>query len=310
MAHGNDGGGSIRIPASCCGVFGLKPTRARNPLGPDFGDLLSGLVAEHVLTRSVRDSAAMLDATAGPDVGDPYWAPPPARPFLQEVGADPGRLRIAFTTAAAGDQQVHADCVGAVRDAAALCAGLGHEVVESSPALDGDAVTEWFMTLWSAGCASTLDTIALLAGAIQPEQVEPLTWGLYEMGKQKSASDYLHALSGLQGVSREIGRFFIDYDVWLTPTLAEPPVPLGTFDSTTEDPLRGLRRSADFVPFTPICNFTGQPAMSVPLFWNDQGLPVGTHFVGRFGDEATLFRLAGELEEARPWADRRPAVCA
>ncbi len=311
MAHGNDGGGSIRIPASCCGLFGLKPTRARNPLGPDYGDLFSGLVVDHALTRSVRDSAALLDATSGPDVGDPYWAPPPVRPFLQEVGADPGRLRIAFTTAAATDVAVHADCVSAVHDAVALCADLGHEVVEAAPAVPGELVVQAFITLWSAGCTWAIDGMALLTGRTPtPDQFEPLTWALYEMGRQQSASAYLLALTALQGMSREIARFLVDCDVWLTPTLAEPPVPLGTFDSPPENPLQGLFRAATFLPFTPVCNFTGQPAMSVPLFWNSEGLPVGTHFIGRFGDEATLFRLAAQLEAARPWAGRRPPVSA
>jgi amidase len=311
MAHGNDGGGSIRIPSSCCGVFGLKPTRARNPLSPDYGDIYNGLVVEHAITRSVRDSAALLDATCGPDVGDPYWAPPPVRPFLHEVGADPGRLRIAFTTTAVTDVPVHADCVSAVREAAALCADLGHEVVETDPAVDGDLMNQAFITIWSAGCTWSMEGMALRTGrAPTPDQFEPLTWALYEMGRQHSASAYLLAITVLQRVSRDIAQLFVDYDVWLTPTLGEPPVPLGTFDSPPDDPLRGLFRAAPFVPFTPICNVTGQPAMSVPLFWNADGLPVGTHFIGRFGDEATLFRLAAQLEAARPWADRRPPVSA
>ena len=307
MAHANDGGGSIRIPASCCGLFGLKPTRARNPLGPDFGDMFSGLVAEHAVTRSVRDSAALLDTTSGPEAGDPYWAPPPARPFLQEVGADPGRLRIAVTMAAPTGVPVHDDCVSAVRDAAALCAELGHEVVEVAPSVDGERLVQSFMALWSAGCTWTIDVAARVTGRTPtPEQFEPLTWGLYQMGAQQSGSSYLLALQHLQMVSREIARFFLDYDVWLTPTLGEPPVPLGTFDSPPEHPMRGMARAAAFVPFTPICNITGQPAMSMPLYWNADGLPVGTHFVGRFGDEATLFRLAAQLEAARPWAGRLP----
>lgn len=311
MAHANDGGGSIRIPASCCGLFGLKPTRARNPMGPDFGDIFTGLVADHAVTRSVRDSAALLDATSGPDVGDPYWAPPPLRPFLQEVGADPGKLRIAFTTTAATGVKVHGDCVSAVREAAALCASLGHEVVEASPAVNRELVTRSFMVLWSSGCAWTIDGIGLATGrTLTREQFEPLTWGLYEMGRQQTASAYLLSLAFLQRVARDIARFFLVYDVCLTPTLSEPPVPLGTFDSPPEDPLQGLRRAEAFVPFTPICNATGQPAMSVPLYWNAAGLPVGVHFIGRFGDEATLFRLAAQLESARPWAGRRPPVSA
>ena len=305
MAHANDGGGSIRIPASCCGVFGLKPTRGRNPLGPFFGDVINGLVAEHAVTRSVRDSAGLLDVTCGPDIGDPYWAPPPARPFLQEIGADPATLRIAFTTTAAGGQPIHADCIQAVQDAASLCADLGHAVQEAAPKLDGDQLADLFTVLWSADCAATLQAL----GA-KKDQVEALTWALGKKGSQYRATQYVLVLQKLQRISRAIARFFCDYDVWLTPTLAEPPVPLGTFDSPEDDPMKGFQRAEEFVPFTPICNMTGQPAMSVPLYWNSAGLPVGTHFIGRFGDEATLFRLAAQLEKARPWAQRRPPVSA
>jgi amidase len=311
LAHANDGGGSIRIPASCCGLFGLKPTRARNPLGPSFTELMGGLVAEHAVTRSVRDSAALLDATSGPDAGDPYWAPSPLRPFLQEVGTDPGKLRIAFTSKPATGVTIHQDCVKAVEDAAALCTDLGHEVFEAAPDVDGSILAQAFLAVWSAGVASTLDGIAHMTG--QPpnaEKVEPLTWAVGEMGRKVSASDYLLALQQIQGLGRVMASFLVDYDLWLTPTLGEPPVPLGTFDSPAEDPLQGFFRALAFVPFTPICNCTGQPAMSLPLFWNEEGLPVGTHFVGRFGDEATLFRLAAQLEEARPWADRRPPIWA
>ena len=311
MAHGNDGGGSIRIPASCCGLVGLKPTRARNPLGPEVGDLLNGLVAEHALTRSVRDSAALLDATAGPDLGDPYWAPPPERPFLQEVGADPGQLRIAFTTQTPTGTTLHPDCVAAVKDAAALCADLGHQVVEASPPVNGQMLTQMFTSVWSAGCALNIDAMAFLTRhAATEDQFEPLTWALAKAGRSVTAPAYLMAVALMQMMARGIARFFVDHDVWLTPTLGEPPVPLGTFDSTPEDPLRGFTRAGEFVPFTPIINVTGQPAISLPLYWNAERLPIGTHFVGRFGDEATLFRLAAQLEQARPWADRRPPVSA
>jgi len=309
-AHANDGGGSIRIPASCCGLFGLKPTRARNPLGPAVGDIISGLVVEHAVTRSVRDSAALLDATSGPDVGDPYWAPPPARPFLQEVGADPGRLRIAYTTGE-GETQVHPDCVKAVEEAARLCAELGHEVEEKEIGLDVEAITPHFMTLWSAAQAWMADGMAGVAGRTPaPEMFEPLTWALIEMGRGFNAAQYLIALTALQGVARDFARRFQEYDLWLTPTVAEPPPPLGTFDSPPDNPLYGIVRAAAFVPFTPVCNITGQPAMNVPLHWNEEGLPVGVQFMARFGDEATLFRLAAQLEEARPWAGRRPPVSA
>jgi amidase len=311
FAHGNDGGGSIRIPASCCGLFGLKPTRGRNPLGPDFGDIMGGIVSEHALTRSVRDSAALLDTTSGPDIGDPYPAPTPERPFLQEVGADPGKLRIAFTTETSTGTPVEPDCVAAVKDAAALCADLGHDVVEASPPLNGQMMVQTFTAVWSAGCALTIDGTAMTTGrTVSQDQFEPLTWGLYQMGRQQTASAYLIAVTMQQMMSRAVARFFVDHDVWLTPTAAEPPVPLGTFDSPPDNPMQGFTRAATFVPFTPICNVTGQPAMSVPLHWNDDGLPIGTHFVGRFGDEATLLRLAAQLEQARPWTDRRPPVSA
>lgn len=305
MAHANDGGGSIRIPASCCGVFGLKPTRARNPLGPDFGDVFSGLVAEHAVTRTVRDSAALLDATAGPDVGDPYWAPPFERSFLKEVETDPGILRIAFTTQPGTGAPVHIDCIKAVEASAKLCADLGHIVEDADLNIYGEQVAVAFTVLWSAGCTSIIKSLG-----VKKDQVEPLTWALGEMGSHYDAADYVNALQTLQRVSRDVARFFLDYDVLLTPTLAEPPVVLGTFDSTPEKPLHGFHRSGSFASFTPLCNITGQPAMSVPLFWNADSLPVGSHFIGRFGDEATLFRLAAQLEKAQPWADRRPPVWA
>ena len=311
MAHASDGGGSIRIPASCCGVFGIKPTRARNPLGPDAGDLLGGLVCEHAVTLSVRDSAALLDATSGADLGDPYCAPPPARPFVQEAGADPGRLRIAFTTKAATGAAVHPDCVAAVEDAARLCADLGHEVVEGTPTYDAPAGLAAFVTIYAAGAASNLKLIETTLGqTLAAEMFEPITWGLAEMGKQIGAAEYLLALGQIQRIARDVARFFVEHDVWLTPTLAEPPLPLGTLDAGYDEPLKGFMRAGEFAPFTPIVNATGQPAMSVPLYWNAHGLPIGAHFVGRFGDEATLFRLAAQLEKARPWAEHRPPVTA
>ncbi len=310
-AHGNDGGGSIRIPASCCGVFGLKPTRARNPLGPDFGDVMSGLVAEHVLTRSVRDSAAMLDATMGNAVGDPYCAPPPVRPYANEVGANPGRLRIACFSQPPSGAPLSGDCRKAFQDAIKLCESLGHHLAEAKPVLNADILARAFTTIWSAGCSSTIAGIAQTTGQKpSADQYEPVTWGLYEMGRKISGADYLFAVQTIQRISREVARFFLDYDLLMTPTLGEPPVELGTFDSPPDDPLKGWRRSARFVPFTPLFNATGQPAMSVPLYWDEEGVPIGTHFVGRFGDEATLFRLAAQLEDARPWKQRKPPISA
>jgi amidase len=312
LAHANDGGGSIRIPASCCGLFGLKPTRARNPLGPDLGEMMGGFVAEHCVSRSVRDSAALLDATAGPDLGDPYWAPPQERPYLEEVGADPGRLRIAFTTEAPTGVEVHEDCVAAVRDVAKLCEGLGHVVTEATVELNAAMVNEAFTAILATGGTGIfVKGMAMMTGRTPTkEQFEPLTWALYELSQGLNATDYVFALTYLQHVSRTIARFMNDYDVWLTPTLSKPPVPLGWMESRPEEPMGALARAAEYVPFTPGCNFTGQPAMSVPLVWNEEGLPIGTQFIGRFGDEATLFRLASQLEQARPWADKRPPVSA
>jgi amidase len=308
MAHGNDGGGSIRIPASCCGVFGLKPTRGRNSLGPYLGDVFSGLVAEHALTRTVRDSAALLDATAGYSLGDPYCAPEPARPFVQEVGADPGKLRIAFSTKAPLGTPVHPDCVAAVKDAAGLLADLGHEVAEAAPVLDGEMIWKQFLAIWAAGVTWTIRNMNYTVGRMPDEgELEPITVAFDAMGKKVTAVDYLTAVQYFQFLARQIAEFMKEYDVLLTPTLGSPPLPLGSFVPTPEDPL-AIGVATAFVPFTPICNTTGQPAMSVPLCWNAEGLPIGTHFIGRYGDEATLFRLASQLEQARPWVNRRPPV--
>jgi len=311
MAHANDGGGSIRIPASCCGVFGLKPTRGRNPLGPDFGDIMSGMVCEHAVTRSVRDSATLLDATSGPDIGDPYWAPPQKRSFLAEAGTKPEQLRIAFGTELVTNGVVHSDCIEAVNETARLCEELGHIVTEVTPQVttSPEILEESFITVWLSGCVATIDSIARISGIpANPSLYEPLTWALYEKGRRYSAADYLNAITQIQRTSREIARFFENYDILLTPVLAEPPVRLGTFDVSGNDPMKAWDRVVEFAPFTAIYNATGQPAMSVPLFWNSKNLPVGSHFVGRFGDEATLFQLASQLEKARPWVDRKPLI--
>jgi len=302
-AHGNDGGGSIRIPASCCGVFGLKPTRGRNPLGPSFGDVMGGLVADHALTLTVRDSAAILDATAGPDVGDPYFASPPARPFHDEVGAPPGRLRIGFSDVSPLGGPVHPECRGAVRAAAALCEELGHTVVEAAPAFDASRYLTLFSAVWAAGCAWSVDGLALVTGKRPAaEEFEPLTWALYERGKAVGGAEYLLALQGLQQVGRRVAAFFLEHDLWLSPTLAEPPFELGTLDYPADRLEDAIRRAFAFTPFTSLFNVTGQPAMSVPLHWTEAGLPIGVQFAARYADEATLFRLAAQLEEARPWA--------
>ena len=311
MAHANDGGGSIRIPASCCGLFGLKPTRGRNPLGPEYGNIMLFLITEHALTRSVRDSAALLDAISGPDLGDTCWAPPPKRPFIEETKTNPGKLRIAFTAKPATNVTIHPDCVKAMEDAAKLCAELGHEVVEASPPIDSNVTGRDFGLIWSTITAWSIDYWARrLDSTPSPDQFELLTWAQYQRGHEIKAVNYMRAIQNFEKASRNMAAFFTNFDVLLTPTLGEPPVPLGSFESSPDKPLQGLFRSASFTPFTPICNITGQPAMSVPLYWDESGLPIGSQFMARFGDEATLFRLAAQLEEARPWAKQRPPVSA
>jgi amidase len=310
MGHANDMGGSIRIPASCCGLFGMKPTRGRTPLGPDFGDIASGLVHQHAVTRSVRDSALLLDAIAGPAPGDPYAAPALSRTFASELSQPPGRLRIAFSKSTLSHAPVHEDCVAAVEGAAKLCAELGHEVVEDAPSIpDFDVVGNAYVTLFFAYAASMIDHLGRVAGrAPARELVEAHSFAAAELGRRNTSADYLGAVSALQRFSRTVAGFFADYAVWLTPTLTEPPLPLGALDSDPESPLVSLFQAGAFVSFTWPANATGQPAMSVPLHWNAAGLPIGVQFAGRFGDEATLFRLAAELEQARPWAAKKPPL--
>ncbi|MCY0996169.1 amidase [Myxococcus sp. MISCRS1] len=310
VAHGNDGGGSLRIPASLCGVFGLKPTRGRVSVGPDGGDAVNGLGIEHVITRSVRDSAAMLDATQGAAPGDPYYAPPPERPFLEEVRREPGKLRIAISRKAASGVPVHPDNVAAVEDAAKLCASLGHDIVEAAPVYDDAVLVEAMVSVW---CASNAALAEMLGGALGrtlgPDTLEATTWAAVEHGRRLRALDLQAAFAVFNQVSRVVGAFFVDHDALLTPTVAVPPYPLGVLDSNK--PMGAgewYRHVFTLIPFTPLFNVTGQPAMSVPLHWNAQGLPIGVQFVGRFAEEATLFRLAGQLEHARPWSVRRPPV--
>ena len=307
VAHATDGGGSIRIPASCCGLFGLKPTRARISAGPEGGEGLSGLAMQHVVSRSVRDSAALLDATAGALPGDPYTAPAPTRPWLEEVTAEPGRLRIAFASSAPTGVPVAPQCVAAVEDAARLCEALGHQVEEASPQFDATAVQSGFFKLFAA---HTMANIARATGGALPERerVEPLTYALAERGRMLSAAEFIVNLHALHRQSRRIAQFFERYDLWLTPTLAQPPLPIGSFDIESSDVDRWFDALARFTPFTYLFNVTGQPAASVPLYWSDDKLPIGVQFAARYGDEATLFRIAGQLERARPWFGRRPML--
>lgn len=312
VAHANDGGGSIRIPASECGLVGLKPSRGRVSQGPEFGDVMGGLTCEHVVTRSVRDTAAVLDATHGMEPGDPFTAPTPTRPFLDEVGADPGSLRIGvMTEAPMGSVAVHADCVEATEAAGRLLETLGHRLEASHPkALDDPEYTGHFITNWASGAAWNLDYWSRRTGTeVTEADVEPLTWALAELGRSTTAPQWLWSREWLQANSRDVAAWWADgFDLLLTPTIAEPPPPLGTFDSPPDNPLHGLFRAAEIVPFTPPFNVTGQPAISLPLHWNADGLPIGVQLVAAFGREDLLLRVAAQLETAQPWAPRRPPV--
>jgi amidase len=312
IGHANDGGGSIRIPASECGLVGLKPTRARVSSGPEFGDVMGGLTCELVVSRSVRDTALVLDAVHGMEPGDPYTAPTPTQPFLDELAIPPGELRIGLMTDSPGGAvTVHPDCVEAVEAAAKLLESLGHQVDRSHPkALDDPDYTGHFITNWAAGAAWNLDYWSRRTGVeIGPSDVEPLTWALAEVGRSSNAADWLWAREWLQVNAREIASWWTEgHDLLLTPTIAEPPPPLGSFDSPPDNPLHGLFRAAEVVPFTPPFNGTGQPAISLPLHWNADGLPIGIQLVAPFGREDVLLRIAAQLEAAQPWADRRPAV--
>jgi amidase len=295
LAHGNDMGGSIRYPAAWCGVFGLKPSRGRVPADPDDGDAVTRLVSQHVLTRSVRDSAAVLDAVAGP--------------FLEQVDRPPGRLRIAVRTTPRGGQAVDPRYVAAVDEAAALLAELGHEVDDGAPdGLDDPGYGPSMGRVYGGALAWILDAWARRMGGPPGDgDIEPQTRFFWEMGRQVTAADYLLGVESLQRVARTVAAWFEHHDVWITPTLGSPPPPLGELVGTEDDPLAGNRNAGRHLMFDgELANVTGHPAMSIPFGWDGDGLPIGLHVLGRFGDEATLLRLATQLEEARPWADRWP----
>lgn len=310
VAHASDGGGSIRIPASASGVFGLKPTRARNPLGPDRGEGWGGFSCGHVVSISVRDSAVMMDAVHGPEASSPYVAPPPERPFLQEVGREPGRLRISFTDKSPYGDAIDPEVAAAVRETASLLAGLGHRIEERAPKLPADPAA----TITTIVGANTALTVRLLEQRFGREMtdrdLEFVTLAHSQNGKKNTATDYVAAQLAAFQISRALAAFFEDCDVFLSPTLCAPPLRIGELNTMSSDlshiaPI--LRR---YMPGTSMFNMSGQPAMSVPLAWNKAGLPLGMMFSARFGDEATLFRLAGQLEQARPWRNKIPPVSA
>lgn len=310
IAHATDSGGSIRIPASCCGLFGLKPSRGRISFAPNHGDINGGLVNEHVVTRSVRDSAAVLDILAGARPGDPYTAPPQLRSYLAELAAPPPALRIGFETRRLlPDGQIadsHPDCVAAVAHAAKLLESLGHRVehAEIAALRDPDWVAR-FLTIWTVGVTTQLDEASRNLGrTIEPHEVEILTYALSELGRMMSGPAYADAWSWIQRAARRIAEFWTTHDLWLTPTVTEPPPPLGTFQSPADDPLAGIMRAAAFAPFTAPFNATGQPACSVPLYQNAAGLPIGVQLVAAYGREDLLLRTAAQLEAAQPFVHR------
>ena len=310
VAHGNDGGGSIRIPASCCGLVGLKPSRGRVSLGPDNSGTMGGLVAEHVLTRSVRDSAAILDCLAGPRPGDPYSAPARTRPYADEVTVDPGPLRVGVATRwldpLGNLVPVHPDCAAAASTVAALLGQLGHRVEEAEiPELTHPDYVTRFLTVWATSVAVELDHVAGLIGRpVAAGDVEPVTWSLAQMGRSVPAPVYGAALRWMEASGHQVAEFFATYDLWLTPTLPAPPLPLGSFAPVSDAPLAPIFKAAEVVPFTAPFNVTGQPAMSLPLFHNAQGLPIGVQLAAAYGREDLLIRVAAQLERARPFHHR------
>jgi amidase len=318
VAHANDGGGSIRIPASHNALVGLKPTRQRTSQGPLLGDSLSGLTEELVVARSVRDVAAILEAVHGPAPGDPYFAPPPERPYTEEVGADPGELRIGLATEPFVPQEVDPEPQQAAQDAAALLESLGHAVdaeVPVPPSAEPGSpydLLESFLIRWRAGQAASLDQLGNLLGReLGPDDVEPLTWALAEQGRAHHPGEYLNAVGVHQALSRMLSDWFErGHDLLLTPTVGEAPPPLGSFDDSGPDPMVAFERARKSGVFTALLNATGHPAISVPLYWTEQGLPIGAQLVAPAGREDLLIRVAAQLEQARPWADRRPRVWA
>ena len=309
LANASDGGGSIRIPAACCGLFGIKPTRGRTPLGPHSGEGWGGMSCVHAVTRSVRDSAALLDATAGPDLGAPYAAQPPERPFLEEVEREPGRLRIALQTQPWNGQETDADCLAAVLEAGRMCEALGHHVEEKAFQPAQPELARAGLTIMSANTRSMMeDRAAALGRELREEDVEPGTWMLTGISDGVSARDYTRAMRVMHATGREYARFMRDYDVLLTPTMATAPVPIGVASPSNPDLEARTTAVLKCAGFTQMSNLCGNPAMSVPLAWNDAGLPIGIQFMGRIDDEATLFRLAGQLERAHPWFERRPTM--
>jgi amidase len=328
LASGGDGGGSIRIPSSCCALFGLKTTRGRNPLGPESGEIWQGAEVEGVLTRSVRDSAAILDATNGADPGAPYILPIPSRPYLTDAGQDPRPLKIGFTIQSPLKADVHPECVEAVHNAAKLLESLGHIVDEAKPDIDGEALGKSYMMMYFGEVAADIAELKSVVGRpLNHHDTEEATWALNLLGRAFSAGDFVLAMRQWNTFSRRMAKFHETYDLYLTPTIACLPPRIGELQQKPAEQfflklinslnMGGLLKASGItdmlatkglskMPFTQLANLTGQPAMSVPLHWSKEGLPCGVQFIGRFGEESLLFQLAGQLERAQPWFDKRP----
>lgn len=328
IAGASDGGGSIRIPAACCGLFGFRPSRGRVSAGPAFGEVWEGASSEHVITRSVRDSAAILDVLQGAVSGDPFRITPPERSYLEETQREPRKLRIAFSTHSPIGMGVDPECVSAVQDTARLLEGMGHTVLEDAPKIDGAAVAECFLLMYFGHVAATVASARKLTGA-RENDFEMDTRVLALMGRSLPAGEYVAAHARWNEFARTLGEFHQQYDLYLTPTLAQAPARIGSQDTPLAERIgvwpilalgmgkallrsglvqKSARVSLARVPFTQLSNITGTPSMSVPLHWTKAGLPIGVHFIARFGEEATLFQLAAQLEQVRPWKDQRPSI--
>jgi amidase len=309
LAHASDGLGSIRIPAACCGLVGMKTTRDRNPSGMKDGDRIVGFGVDHVVSRSLRDSAAMLDWTGRPEPGCPYAVPAKERPYLEEIEREPGRLRIAFSSATPSGRPIDPEIESALQDTAKALEALGHDVFEA--AIDVD----WRRLYAVQGVVSGANAAAGLTAMIErvgrepePDDFEPLTWAGIRYGQKLRGEEVMRAWGTLRVLTRQIVAAFDEFDVFLSPVMGTTPPELGYIDPVGLTPREVGKRQARVFPFTPPFNFTGQPAISLPLAWSQQGLPIGMQFAGRYADEATLFRLAAQLERAHPWIGRKPSV--
>ena len=308
IAHASDGFGSIRAPAACCGLVGLKPTRSRNTFAPFSGEGLGSVSTEHAVTLTVRDTAALLDATRGAGPGDPYVAPLPARPYLEETGTKPGRLKIAWTAKAPNGAKVDPECLRLLAETVKLCTELGHHVEERDPEIEGAAIVPTFLTLAAANTVVNLSSHPTAGRPAREGEVERITWLTAKMGEKISAADYVRATQTAHRLGRQMAAFHSDWDVLLTPGLASPAVKLGWLDMMMDDLDEYWRRVFDFSPFTVWFNLTGQPGLMLPLGQSTGGLPLAVQLVGRYGDEATLIRLGSQLEAAQPWIGRKPPL--